>query len=190
MPPERRGAQDLACKTGVDLEVTMKIASSRMMRQVAGGLVLLVIMQAAEATAQSGQDSPSAVTQTSAPSQAGNPSVDGQNAKTNNAAQPTSDSNAGGMQQGQSRAAASENEGAASSSSQQQSEPAKPLGAAAAPALGSAGVAGSRPTGAVIAPAKQRRVRAILISIGVVLGACIAVGTVAALSHSSPSQPR
>lgn len=64
-----------------------------------------------------------------------------------------------------------------------------PVGTAAAPSEKPVGVAGSRPAGAVIAPAKQRRVRTILISIGVIVGAGIAVGTVAALSHSSPSQP-
>lgn len=171
----------------------MKITNSRIMRQVAGCLVLLVIMQAAEATAQSGQDTPSAQaaqTALSDSSPAATQVGDGQNASTNNAAQPASDANAGGGQQEQSPAAASRNNGAASSSSEQQSSPAKPVGTAAAPALGSTGIAGSRPTGAVIAPAKQRRLRAILISIGVVLGACVAVGTVAALSHSSPSQPR
>jgi hypothetical protein len=171
----------------------MKITNSRIMRQLAGCLVLLVIMQAAEATAQSDRDSPPAQTAQTAlsdSSPAAIPGGDGQNPSTNNAAQPASDSNAGGGQQEQSPAAASQNNGAASSSSAQQSSPAKPVGTAAAPALGSTGVAGSRPTGAVIAPAKQRRVRAILISIGVVLGACVAVGAVAALSHSSPSQPR
>lgn len=65
----------------------------------------------------------------------------------------------------------------------------KPLGTAVAPYEGTSGVTGSRPAGAVIAPAKQRRVRAFLIKIGVVVGAAAAVGTVVALSHSSPSQP-
>lgn len=171
----------------------MKIANSRVMRQVAGGLVLLVIMQAAEATAQSGQDSPPAQTaQTALPdsTQATAQGVDEPNPNTNQVAQAASDSSTGGAQQPQSAAASSQNNGATSSSSEQQSTPAKPVGTAAAPALGSNGIAGSRPTGAVIAPAKQRRVRAILISIGAVLGACVAVGAVAALSHSSPSQPR
>jgi hypothetical protein len=64
-----------------------------------------------------------------------------------------------------------------------------PLGTAAAPYTRPTGVTGSRPAGAVIAPAKQRRVRAILISVGVIAAAAIAVGTVAALSHGSPSHP-
>jgi hypothetical protein len=41
----------------------------------------------------------------------------------------------------------------------------------------------------VIAPAKQRRTRAILIRVSIVVGAAIAVGTVVALSRSSPSRP-
>ena len=52
------------------------------------------------------------------------------------------------------------------------------------------GVAASKPAGAAIAPAKQRRVRTILISLGVVAAACVAVGIVAGLSRTSPSQPK
>jgi hypothetical protein len=71
----------------------------------------------------------------------------------------------------------------------QQNDDVRPLGTAAAPYSKPSGVMGSRPAGVVIAPAKQRRVRAILISVGVVAGAAIAIGTVAALSHGSPSRP-
>lgn len=73
---------------------------------------------------------------------------------------------------------------------QDQSAPAKPVGTAAAPAVHDTGVAGSRVSGAAIAPAKQRRVRTFLISIAVVVAACVAVGTVVALTHATPSQPR
>jgi cobalamin biosynthesis Mg chelatase CobN len=72
---------------------------------------------------------------------------------------------------------------------QQENAPAQPVGTAAAPAEKSLGVAASRPAGAVIAPGKQRRARSFVIRIGIVVGACIAVGTVVALSHASPSQP-
>jgi len=71
----------------------------------------------------------------------------------------------------------------------QQSGDGKPLGTAAAPYSKPSGVTGSRPAGVAIAPAKQRRVRAIFISVGVVAAAAIAIGTVAALSHGSPSRP-
>jgi hypothetical protein len=76
-----------------------------------------------------------------------------------------------------------------SGAAQEPGSDAKPLGTAAAPYSKPSGVMGSRPAGVVIAPARQRRVRAILISVGVVAGAAIAIGTVAALSHGSPSHP-
>ncbi len=65
----------------------------------------------------------------------------------------------------------------------------KPVGTAAAPYEKTTGVAASRPAGAVIAPAKQRRARSILIRVSVVVGAAVAIGTVVALSHASPSRP-
>ncbi|HLY39761.1 MAG TPA: hypothetical protein VKR52_01060 [Terracidiphilus sp.] len=93
--------------------------------------------------------------------------------------------------------AAQQNQGQ-QQSSQQQNPPADPngqegnspaVGTAAAPLEKPSGVAASRPAGAAIAPAKQRRVRTFLISVGVVIGAGVAIGTVAALSHASPSRP-
>jgi hypothetical protein len=72
---------------------------------------------------------------------------------------------------------------------QQQNSPAYPVGTAAAPVETPVGTTGSRPAGAVIAPAKQRRAHTFLISVGLIAGAAIAIGTVAALSHASPSQP-
>jgi hypothetical protein len=74
-------------------------------------------------------------------------------------------------------------------SGQPQSDAHKPVGTAAAPYERTMGIAASRPAGAAIAPAKQKRVRTILISVGVIVGAGIAVGSVAALSHGSPSRP-
>jgi hypothetical protein len=77
----------------------------------------------------------------------------------------------------------------AQTDAQQQSGDAKPVGTAAAPLEKTSGVAASRPAGAVIAPAKQRRARAILIRMSIVIGAAVAVGTVVALSSASPSRP-
>jgi hypothetical protein len=65
----------------------------------------------------------------------------------------------------------------------------KPVGTAAAPLEKATGVTASRPAGAVIAPAKQRRARSILIRVGVVVGAAVAVGTVVGLSRGSSSRP-
>jgi hypothetical protein len=72
---------------------------------------------------------------------------------------------------------------------QSQNSPTKPVGTAAAPLETTSGVAASRPAGAVIAPAKQKRARAILIRVSIVVGAAVAVGTVVALSRASPARP-
>jgi hypothetical protein len=79
--------------------------------------------------------------------------------------------------------------GTPKSNHEQQSGAQAPLGTAAAPYEKGIGVAASRPAGAVIAPAKQRRTRSFVIKLGVLIGACAAVGTVVALSNASPSQP-
>lgn len=65
----------------------------------------------------------------------------------------------------------------------------RPVGTAVAPSEATSGVTASRPAGAVIAPAKQRRVHSIFIKIAVVVAAGAAIGAVVALSHSSPSRP-
>jgi hypothetical protein len=65
----------------------------------------------------------------------------------------------------------------------------QPVGTAAAESVESTGVAASNPAGAAIAPAKQRRTRALLIKVGAVVGAGVAIGTVAALASGSPSRP-
>jgi hypothetical protein len=67
--------------------------------------------------------------------------------------------------------------------------PQQPVGTAAAPAEKPTGVPGSRPSGAAIAPAKQKRVRAFVISIGIALAGAAAVGTVVGLSKASHSTP-
>ena len=64
-----------------------------------------------------------------------------------------------------------------------------PVGTAAAPESRPTGVAASRPAGAVIAPSKQKRRKAILIRVGIIVGAAVAVGTVAGLSRSSSARP-
>lgn len=73
--------------------------------------------------------------------------------------------------------------------SQQQQSPHEPLGTAAAESVQTTGVAASRPAGAAVAPAKQRRVRSILIKVGALVGVGVAVATTMALSQGSPSKP-
>jgi hypothetical protein len=72
----------------------------------------------------------------------------------------------------------------------QQTNTQEPVGTAAAPPINTTGVAASKPAGAAIAPAKQRRARSMLIKVGALLGAGVAVGTVVALSSGSPSRPQ
>lgn len=72
---------------------------------------------------------------------------------------------------------------------QQPSAPQQPLGTAAAPYVRPEGIPASRPAGAAIAPAKQKRVRIIAVRIALLVGAAIAIGTVVAASEGSPSRP-
>ncbi|MGH9511787.1 MAG: hypothetical protein ACRD2U_06585 [Terriglobales bacterium] len=88
-----------------------------------------------------------------------------------------------GAAQNASPQAAPVNSPAPTAASQQQ-----PTGAAAAPAGEVSGTAVSRPAGSAIAPPKQRQVRSFLIKMGLLAGVGVAVGTVAALSLSSPAR--
>jgi hypothetical protein len=65
----------------------------------------------------------------------------------------------------------------------------KPVGTAAAEAPHTSGVAASQPAGVAIAPAKQHRVRTIVIRVGAIVGAGVAVGTVIALTEGTSSKP-
>lgn len=78
-----------------------------------------------------------------------------------------------------------------SASQQQEASPAgqKPVGTAAAESVPTSGVAASQPAGTAIAPGKQRRTRSILIKVGALVGAGVAVGTVAALTLGTSSKP-
>ena len=92
-------------------------------------------------------------------------------------------------QSGSSQSGSSQSGSSQSGSEPPQNSTPKPVGTAAAPVMKTGGVAASRPAGAVIAPGKQRRARSILIRVGVIVGAAVAVGTVVGLSHASPSRP-
>lgn len=65
----------------------------------------------------------------------------------------------------------------------------RPVGTATAPAPGATGVTAAQPAGVAIAPAKQHRVRTIILRTGAILGAAAAVGTVVALTEATPSKP-
>ena len=78
---------------------------------------------------------------------------------------------------------------AESSSIQPQNPGSVPSGAAGAKAPTVRGAPASRTVGAAIAPAKQHQRRSLLIKVGLVAGACVAVGSAFALSKASPSKP-
>jgi hypothetical protein len=65
----------------------------------------------------------------------------------------------------------------------------RPVGTAAAEAPKVSGITAAQPAGAAIAPAKQRRVRTMVLKVGAILAAGAAVGTVVALTAATPSKP-
>jgi len=71
----------------------------------------------------------------------------------------------------------------------QQGTPQKPVGTAASESPNASGIAASQPAGIAIAPAKQHRVRTIVIRTGAIIGAAVAVGAVVALTEGTSSKP-
>jgi len=71
----------------------------------------------------------------------------------------------------------------------QQSKPQRPVGTAAAEAPMVSGISAAQPAGVAIAPAKQRRVRTLVIKVGAIVGAGVALGTTLALTRGTPSKP-
>ncbi len=71
----------------------------------------------------------------------------------------------------------------------QTQKPQRPLGTAAAEAPRVNGVTAAQPAGVAIAPAKQRRVRTIVLRVGAIVGAGVAIGSVIALTAGTSSKP-
>jgi len=65
----------------------------------------------------------------------------------------------------------------------------RPVGTAAAEAPKVSGITAAQPSGVALAPAKQRRVRILVLKVGAIIGAGAAVGTVIALTAATPSKP-
>lgn len=65
----------------------------------------------------------------------------------------------------------------------------KPVGTAAAEAPDTSGIAASQPAGIAMAPAKQRRTRTLILRMGALIGAGVAVGSVVALTAATSSKP-
>jgi hypothetical protein len=77
-----------------------------------------------------------------------------------------------------------------STSAQDQAQkPQRPVGTAAAEAPKVSGVTAAQPAGVAVAPAKQRRVRTIVLKVGAMVGAGAALGAVIALREATPSKP-
>ncbi len=76
-----------------------------------------------------------------------------------------------------------------SAAGDQTQKPQRPVGTAAAEAPQVNGVAAAQPTGVAIAPARQRRVRTIVLKVGAMVGAGVAVGTVIALTAATSGKP-
>lgn len=74
-------------------------------------------------------------------------------------------------------------------SAQTQNTDTVPSGAAGATLPHPKGSPAARPLGVAIAPAKQRGRRSLLIKVGIVAGACVAVGSVFALSKGTSAKP-
>ena len=104
-------------------------------------------------------------------------------------AQATSDQQTTPSQSSATQAGASQTSASRTSAGQGTPPPQKPVGTAAAEAPSTSGVAASEPAGVAIAPAKQRRVRTIVIRTGAIIGAAVAVGVVVGLTEGTSSKP-
>ena len=170
----------------------MKISAMWMRRVIAFGLAIMLAMPLAEAAAVSppkgisGQELQSVPPAQSEPQDSASRAVKAEPAPSkNDTLLPDSPS----PTQFQSDTPGELPAASQSAAEQQQQATPKPIGSAAAPLERTTGVAASRPAGAVIAPAKQRRAGSILIRVSIVVGAAVAIGTVVALSHGSSSHP-
>ena len=168
----------------------MRVSASWQQRQIAGCLVILLAVPFAEAAATRPQPAPSgqqAQTAPSAQTQNSDSTIDKPAANTT---QPEASPNGSGAASSQKINQSQSSSPLPTAPDQQQNGTSNPVGTAAAPYDRTTGVAASRPAGAVVAPAKQKRTRSFLIRVGLVVGAGVAVGTVVALSAGSPSRPR
>ncbi|MFL6307593.1 MAG: hypothetical protein ACJ72H_29020 [Candidatus Sulfotelmatobacter sp.] len=154
------------------------VLTSSMRRQIALGLAVIVAMPLGASTVALGQHvaTPQQTASVSS-SQSGAPNPD--------SGKPRTEPQAGSIPDASQRANAP-----SGTHEQQNGGTPAPVGTAVAPYEKGIGIAASRPAGAVIAPAKQRRTRSFVIKAGLIIGAAVAVGTVVGLSSGSPSRPQ
>ena len=172
-----------------DAERTIGFSGRWLRWQIAGCLALLLVAPLAAAGTSLGQETNAGQQVTSAAPAQPQDANSGAAKTATEPAQPESLPNSPGAVRTQT--ANDDRPSAAQKAlpSQPESATQDPLGTAAAPPIKTTGVAASRPAGAAIAPAKQRRARSILIKVSAIVGAGVAVGAVVALSKASPSHP-
>ena len=154
----------------------MKVQSFNLLRSVvAGALILLLLAPIAQAAPR--QTVPDQQPQTDRTTQPQPQSV------------PTSNSNLPQAPAAQNQTNAQKPADQQTSPEPRPGNPSEPVGTAVAPLESPVGAAVSRPTGAAIAPAKQKRRHTFIIRLGLVVGAAVAIGTVVALSKASPNRP-
>jgi cytoskeletal protein RodZ len=167
----------------------MTTAFSWLYRQVAAGLVLLFVTPFGMGSASAQQETPPSPQVANASAGQVQPlKTDG---RSNNALMdaPSPHNALHDSTVAPSDADAEAQDATAAQNAPQQNPPAQPLGTAAAPSQPDTGVAASRPSGAAIAPGRQKRARSLVIKVGLLIGAAVAVGTVVALSSASSSRP-
>lgn len=180
----------------------MRTSGDWLRRQIAGCLVVCLLVPAAEAASARPQQAPVGEQAPSVPSgkdhsqgpqsrtaESGTDTAQAENTYPDNPEPVTGQAFSQSEQDGNQSGQPGSGQSSSQPGSQQQNSDQKPVGTAAAPYEKTTGVTASRPAGAVIAPAKQRRARSIFIRVSIVVGAAVAVGTVVALSNASPSKP-
>jgi hypothetical protein len=166
----------------------MRTSASWQQRKIAGCLVILLVVPFAEAASTHEQAIASGQQTATAPathSQSSNNATGTADPATSQPlATPSSSGAASSNDANQEQLAA-----LPPAPQQQQNGTSNPVGTAAAPYEKPTGITASRPAGAVVAPAKQKRSRSFLIRVGLIVGACVAVGAVVGMSAASPSRP-
>jgi hypothetical protein len=173
----------------------MEITNPLLTRWICAGLVMALLTPPAAVAQDERQNAtsvpPSETSQTSSPTPDASPTSTPAEAQASQAT-PADLPDSPDKVQPQADSQAQPSTAAQPQSNPQQSTPGKtqkPVGAAAAEVQGPTGDAAFKPAGAAIAPAKQRRTRMLLIKVGALIGAGVAIGSVAALSSGSPSRP-
>lgn len=175
----------------------MELTSLLRARLICGGLVMALLAPSAAIAQDEKQDASSApqaqASQTSSPSTS--PSADSGTPSATPESQPAPPSHdqlpdsPDGVQPQTSDQAQTPTPAQSVPQPPPQGKAQQPVGAAAAQVESTTGDAAFKPAGAAIAPAKQGRKRMILLKVGALIGAGVAIGSVAALSSASPSRP-